>query len=69
MDIRYYHKYNKLVRRGLTKPLTHRCGTEYTLRATEDAEPVLQCFGCNTMVQPGLALYEQIKAVVKEHEE
>lgn len=68
MDIRYFHKYNKLVRRGLTKPLTHRCGEEYTLRATEDGDPVLQCLNCQSLIQPGLNIYDQIRAVVKEHE-
>ena len=68
MDIRYFHKYNKLVRRSMTKPLTHHCGMEYALRATEDGEPVLQCFNCDTLVQPGLALYDQVRGVVREHE-
>jgi hypothetical protein len=68
MDISYFHRYNRLVRRGVVKPLAHgACGNEYVLRATDDAEPVLQCVWCNTLTQPGLAEYNRIKAVVKEH--
>lgn len=68
MDISYFHRYNRLVRRDIVKPLMHDiCDNEYVLRATEDAEPVLQCTWCNTLTQPGLAEYNRIKAVVKEH--
>jgi hypothetical protein len=68
MEIQTFHRYNRLVRRGLTRPLLcPHCEQEYTLRATEDAEPVLQCFNCDSWVQPGLGLYDKIKAVVKEH--
>lgn len=67
MDIQYFHKYNRLVRRGVTKPLAcPQCGHEYTLRATESAEPVLQCSWCNSLVQPGLNMYNNVVAVVKE---
>ncbi len=67
MNIMYFHKYNKLVEKGYTKPLTCTCGEAYTLRATEDGDPLLQCFSCNSIVQPGLGIYDNIKAVVKEH--
>ena len=67
MDIQFFHKYNRLVRRGLTKPLVcPHCSHPYTLRATEDAEPVLQCSWCNSLVQPGQDLYNNVRAVVKE---
>ena len=68
MEIQTFHKYNRLVARGLTKPLAcSHCGTEYILRATEDGDPVLWCIGCPATVQPGLAMYENILSVVKEH--
>src|SRR5690349_15439867 len=68
MEILTFHRYNRLARRGLAKPLAcPHCGHEYTLRATVDAEPVLQCNWCNSLVQPGLGLYTDILAVVKEH--
>lgn len=66
MDIHIFHMYNRLARRGLAKPLTCSCGEVYTLRATMDGEPVLQCFMCDSLVQPGLALYNDVRAVVKE---
>lgn len=67
MDIQYFHNYNRLVRRGLVKPLTCSAGHEVTLRATLDAEPVLECYTCGSRTQPGLAMYQRVQAVVKEH--
>lgn len=68
MDIRNFHRYNRLVNRGMVKPLTcPHCEHTYTLRATEDGEPVLQCNWCNSLVQPGLSMYTRVVAVVKEH--
>ena len=68
MEIRNFHLYNRLVERGHVKALVcPHCDHAYTLRATEDAEPVLQCFWCNSLVQPGLNLYNDVVAVVKEH--
>lgn len=67
MNIQMFHLYNRLVRRNLVKPLVCQCETVYVLRATEDGDPVLQCFGCNSLVQPGIAMYDQVVAVVKEH--
>lgn len=67
MEISDFHKYNRLVRRGLTDALVcPQCSTEYVLRATEDGEPVLECFVCPSRVQPGLKIYDRIKAVNKE---
>lgn len=67
MDIQVFHRYNALVRRGAAKPLTcNSCDYTYVLRATEDGEPVLQCFSCGALVQPGLNMYTDIKSVVKE---
>lgn len=68
MEIRNFHLYNRLVARGFVKPLTcDHCDNPYTLRATETNEPVLQCNWCNSLVQPGLNLYNRVVAVVKEH--
>lgn len=68
MDINFFHKYKTLARRGFVKPLAcPHCNNEYTLRATEDGEPVLQCNFCNTLVQIGLSMYNDVVAVVKEH--
>lgn len=68
MDFQTFHQYNKLVRRGYVKPLACPiCETEYVLRVSVDDDPVLQCFSCNTLTQPGIRLWDQVRAVVKEH--
>lgn len=67
MDYQTFHKYNRLVRRGLTKPLTHSCGQEFVLAIGDDEKPVLKCYGCSTTTYPGLTMFSDIRAVVKEH--
>ncbi len=55
-DIGVLHEYNRFVRQELADPLTHSCGTEYTVRANPDGDTVyLQCFSCGTQMFPGLA--------------
>jgi hypothetical protein len=69
MDIRTFYKYNRLARRGLVSPLScETCNNEFVLRATEDADPLLQCFYCDRIIQPGLGLYDRIKAILSEFE-
>lgn len=68
MDYQTFHKYNRLVRRGLTKPLTcQHCETELSVMMGTVDRPMLKCFGCGVEVYPGLKMYETIRAVVKEH--
>ena len=68
MDHQTFHKYNRLVKRGLVRPLAcPHCDTTYVLRATDEGEPRLQCLGCNSLITPGLETYRQVQAVVKEH--
>jgi len=68
MDFQVFHKYNRLVRRGMVKPLAcQHCGTEYVLTIGDEDKPALRCFGCSVVVYPGLRMYEDIVAVVKEH--
>lgn len=72
MDIREFHKYNRLVRQKRAQPLTCSCNqatgvpNEYVLRATQDGEPVLYCAWCNSNTQPGLKMYDRIVATNKE---
>lgn len=66
-DFQLFHNYNRLVRRGITKPLIHSCGNEFTLSIGEGDNAVLRCFSCNTTTYPGLNMLSDIKAVVKEH--
>ena len=68
LEFKYFHLYNRLVRRQLVKPLACRhCDNPFTLRADENDQPVLRCYFCSTTVLPGLDLYRQVRAVVKEH--
>lgn len=70
MDIQTFHSYNQLVAEGKTKPLTcPDCNNRYVTRITEDGDPLLACVWCDTIIQPGLRLYQQVLAVVKEHSE
>lgn len=66
-DFQTFHLYNRLVRRGFTKPLTHSCGNEFVLTIGDEEKPVLRCFNCGTMTFPGLGMFADIKAVVTEH--
>ena len=67
-----FHAYNKLVRRGLVKPLTCDCGdplvTSIDKRTMIDEEVLLlECYGCGTIVRPGLDTIGDVRAVVTEH--
>lgn len=64
-----FHDYNRMVRRGAAEPLLcEHCGTEFTLRmaAFTDA-PVLQCFGCGALVNPGKRVYDDVCAAVEAY--
>ena len=68
MEIQVFHAYNNLVAQGLVKPLScPDCNNRYVIRATVDGDPLLACAWCNTIAQPGIRLYQQVLAVVKEH--
>lgn len=67
MNIQEFHKYNRLVRRAMVEPLMcESCEFPLTTLATEDAEPVLKCYSCGSLIQPGLKMYERICAVNRE---
>ena len=67
MDIHEFHRYNRLVRRELVDPLECTiCGFDLVLRATHDADPLLQCPVCNVITSPGQNTYRRILAVNKE---
>lgn len=73
MEYGVFHKYMRLARRGLTRPLTHSCGNPYVLVIGPDVypdnepPPALRCAFCNTLTLPGTQMYSDILAVVKEH--
>lgn len=65
---RLFHRYNKLVRRGLTKPLAcNRCATNYIVAVGDDDKLILRCLTCNSKVVPGIGTIANVDAVVKEH--
>ena len=71
---RYIHSYNRVVRAGMTKPLTcpdddyrYQTVIKWEPDGTVNDIPRLFCPYCNALVTPGLDMLEQIRAVVKEH--
>lgn len=62
-----FHKYNKLVRRGLVQPLRHSCGFPYITAADDNDFLVLKCYTCDSVTVPGLGIIGNVKAVVTEH--
>jgi hypothetical protein len=63
-----FHRYNKLVRRQMVKPLEcGACGSILSTGLGEDDELVLNCFACDSTRVPGLATIDRVNAVVKEH--
>lgn len=62
-----FHRYNKLVRRDLARPLKHTCGSGYITAMGEDEELVLRCLSCGTDTVPGIGTIGRVRAVVKEH--
>lgn len=68
MDIQVFHAYNRLSDDGFVKPLTcHHCDAKLVSRIDAEDKPYLYCAFCNIESYPGLALYGNILAVVKEH--
>lgn len=65
---RLFHRYNKLVRRGLVKPLACKtCSSLLTTALGDNDELVLKCFVCDSSTVPGLATISDVRAVVTEH--
>lgn len=63
-----FHRYNKLVRRGMTKPLQCKhCGEGLYTSLGEDDVLVLICYGCDSETLPGIGQIDGVRAVVKEH--
>lgn len=65
---RLFHRYNKLVRRGLVQPLVcSTCEFAYITGADKEDELVLKCFVCDKVVKPGITTIGNVRAVVTEH--
>ena len=68
MDFQTFHKYNRLVRRGMASPITCTCGSELVVGMDKDEEPMLKCYQCGSRITPGLRLYESLAKHVKSFE-
>ena len=63
-----FHRYNKLVRRGLVKSLNCKtCDTPLVTSVDAEGELILKCFSCASKTRPGVATIGNVRAVVKEH--
>lgn len=68
MEWYYFHAYNHLASEGKVKPLScPNCDTKLATVLGDNDEPALWCRICDTLIKPGLDVYDQIRAVVKEH--
>jgi hypothetical protein len=63
-----FHRYRRLVDRGLAKPLVcPNCHSLLITRIGIDDEPILWCYSELTILRPGLDLIQRVRAVVTEH--
>jgi len=68
MEWSIFHNYRRLAQDGKAKPLTcPDCDNQLFTQADENNDPILWCIACDTKILPGLDMYDQIKAVVREH--
>jgi hypothetical protein len=66
-DFRAFRQYDKLVRRGLAKPIV--CKVDHTVLTTmldKDDILILKCFYCGSIVKPGQNLLDAVKEIVEE---
>jgi hypothetical protein len=62
------HRYRRLVRRGIARPLLcPDCQLELTTATDEKDEPALVCHFDGIFFKPGSAMYASMRAVVSEH--
>lgn len=60
------HKYNRLVRREMARPLTcDRDGIEYVVRLNDGVTPKLHCYGCGSDYYPSDREYADIQHKVE----
>lgn len=63
-----FHRYRHLVEEGKAKGIEcPNCETVMITRLGKDDEPALWCHGCDSTIQPGLNVIQQLRAVVNEH--
>ena len=67
MRFQVFHKYRELADSGLVEPLACTfCANPFTLRVSEEDEPVFYCAFCNLREYPTIDLYARIEKDVKE---
>lgn len=65
-----FHKYNRLVRREMAKPLMcWRCRAGLVTSLDKNDELVLICYLCGAEVAPGTALIDQVRKTVVSYYE
>ena len=68
MEWSIFHSYRRLAEEGKVKLIQcPDCQGNLTTRLGEDDNPLLWCSKCDVKIRPGLDIYDQIKAVVREH--
>lgn len=62
-----FHNYNNLAEYGKAKSI--RCPEDQSILVVghDNGELRLVCYVCDIRITPGLALIDQVRAVVKEH--
>jgi hypothetical protein len=69
MEWKYFHAYRNLAEDGKVKFLQcPDCSSTLVTQPGPNEEPQLWCYTCDSAIKPGLDVYDQIRAVVKEHE-
>lgn len=62
------HRYRRLVKRGIARPLRcPDCDLDLTIAIDTGDEPALVCHFDKAFFKPGSAMYSDLQAVVSEH--
>jgi hypothetical protein len=61
------HAYRKLAEEGKTEFMKHECGTILVSMIGENDEPVFWCVSCDVKIVPGVWVYDQMEAAIKEN--
>lgn len=61
------HAHRRAVARGKANPiLCPDCALEMGVFVGSDEEPIFRCFSCRVVFEPGLDVWDQIDAVLKD---
>lgn len=63
-----FHRYRRLCEEGKAKGIEcPDCESALVTKLGKDDEPALWCYACDSTIQPGLNVIQQLRAVVNEH--